>query len=209
MRNDPIRNTDSLGLVDFDFKVIRNTGGPHGGNNTGDWGSPGWAFKSSSFTYDLTSATSTIIGKGPARSACCNTVIGSGADNTAAGSFDVIMYNAEVGNWEVALEYIADLSILGGKKGDNAQASNRFMRGLFNPPLLWGNITLQSSDGTVVGPTWYGANPQVYLAYEYFSNPGERRTISSYGVTVNFNHCGPITVTAVGTINVLYWNKIN
>lgn len=184
--------------MDFKFKVYT---GPLGG-----WGSPDSYYKGSTFTATATSGHSHLVAKGPITvgTYCCNSIVrkNDGPQSANGGSFDAFMSNAAPGRYRVFVQYIGKASITGSQPMDRARADLTF--GNFTgQSILSGNVTANYKDSLTWGETAVGR-----IVYVDINSSWESVNISHYNVIANLNGCGPLTVTADGTIEILSWEKI-
>ena len=102
--NDPVDDTDDLGLLDHKFEVVTGSVGPttvFGG--TGVWGQPFWcASGSASVSADDASSQVAVVNRkdpwGPGAGNACNTPAGS---QTSSGTIKLLLRNCAPGKFRV------------------------------------------------------------------------------------------------------------
>ena len=197
--NNSINNSDVLGEILFEFVVITNNGGAHGrGNMSGQWGSPGSFFTGSS-SIQLTSASTTVTGKGPVRGHCCNTVISDKeASNGNAGSIIAYMEDAPKGTYTVTLIASGNASVTSipaHQPAASVGATETFYDEPNNKVQLTGTVAYPS------GPfTW--ANSKTFTVTVVIPKNNARVQIALYNLSMQLNQCGNVSVTATGTLTV-------
>ena len=196
--NDLINDFDMLGEVSFDFVVITNSGGKHGNNHSGTWGSPGGYFTGVS-TITLTSASSTVIGSGPVNGHCCNTVIsGEDESNGNAGSIIAYMENAPKGTYTVTLVASGNANIVSTPAGEPAAAAGA-VQTFYDEPN--NKVQLHGVVNYPSGPlTWSGS--KTFTVSVTIPKSNARVKIAIYDLAMQLNKCGSITVTATGSLTV-------
>ncbi|MGO8678353.1 MAG: RHS repeat-associated core domain-containing protein, partial [Limisphaerales bacterium] len=106
--NDPVDDTDDLGLLDHKFEVVTGSVGPttvFGG--TGVWGQPFWcASGSASVSADDASSQVAVVNRkypwGPGAGNACNTPAGS---QTSSGTIKLLLRNCAPGKFRVDMGY--------------------------------------------------------------------------------------------------------
>ena len=205
--NNLVNGIDVLGLVDFEFVVIKNETGKNGGNNSGEWGSPGSYFTGSESGVTHKSATTTVTGKGPNSSYCCNTVISKKEpSNGNAGSIIVYIKDADPGTYSVQLSTSGNASITLGlvedKEGHNAGAVLGFY--IMEKLVLHGFVDIgRSGNGKM---SW--SDSKDTPMFVTIKSKSDRIQIGKYDLKMNLNNCGKVTVTATGTVGIGDYKRV-
>jgi RHS repeat-associated protein len=202
VRNDRLDRIDVLGLVEFEFVVIKNETGKNRGNNSGDWGSPGIFFSGSESVTPQKSATTTVTGSGPLSGWCCNTVISrKEPSNGNAGSIFVYMKDADPGTYSVQLDFSgsASITIATGEKtaGHSAGATLNFYA--VEKLVLTGAVYL-GSKGDTSRMNWTDAKGA--SAVVSIGKKADRVLVGKYDLSMRLSNCGNISVKATGTVSV-------
>jgi len=211
--NDAVDDIDPLGLQRFEFVIIKNAGGKHGGNLSGDWGSPGDYF-SGSATVTSSSATTVVTGRGPVRTHCCNTVISGDkreaeAGNNNAGSILVYMTDAPKGTYSVTMSFSGSASITLNEEDATAATAGAvlaFYTGLRN--VLDGSVSYKSPSRTGRSPLSWGPKSEEASSTVVIKRKSDRVEVGRYDLTMQLNKCGDISITATGRVSVTGHSKI-
>jgi hypothetical protein len=212
-----------LGLENFQLVVVKNTGGRNNNgtvNNSGDWGSPGGNFKTSSYTRGRSSVSTKLIGIGPVGTHCCNTVEGPAGpsaynpreqtENNDAGSVIVYLVNAPKGTYTVNLTFTGKATI-SPIKGEDVQGAasrlNFFVADSLNRDpnkkvnkVSTGYVSYSTLNHNKDILTWKDSVDTKSTVTVLKNNA--KVEVARYNVMMELYGCGDITVEADGGITV-------